>query len=141
MARTITKLTLVLVVTLAISACASFEDTCIAVCMTGEESTIHAEATRLTRDQVIAHVSSRTEVWWKGGGYYDPNGELKVKWRKTWNTGTWTVSANGELCNDIPKLGRHCHYYMDNAGAVTMVSAGKSVGVRAMLDGNKLRGL
>jgi hypothetical protein len=135
------KLVLVLVVTLAISACVVLEDTCISGCMAGEKSIINAEATRLTRDQVIAHVSSRTEVWWKGGGYYNPNGDLRVKWRKAWDTGTWTVSADGEVCNDIPKLGRHCHYYMDNAGAITMVSGGKSVGIREMLEGNKLRGL
>ena len=129
------------VVALSISGCETLQLECLLECMTGGVKPIEDGATRLNPDQVKIHISGNTEIWFKGGAYYSPDGELKVKWRKAWNTGIWKVSAEGEVCITTPKLGNPCYHYMNNAGAITMVSEGKNVGVKEMLEGNKLRGL
>ena len=141
MLRKYIGLVLVLVVTLAISACETMNEQCISTCLTDGEKLSLEDATRLSGAQVKAHVSGRTEVWFKGGGYYSPDGKLQVKWRKGWQTGSWKVSDDGELCYEIPNLGKECHSYMDNAGAITMVKGANNLGVKKMLEGNKLRGL
>lgn len=134
-------LVLVLAMTLAISACEAIKEQCISTCLTDDAKLSLEDATRLSGAQAKAYVSGRTEVWFKGGGYYNPDGELKVKWRKGWQTGSWKVSADGEVCYEIPKFGKECHSYMDNAGTITMVKDGNNLGVKKMLEGNKLRGL
>jgi len=141
MLRKISILVFVSVVALSVSGCETIEVECLLECMTSGEKPIEDGATRLSKDQVKTHISGKTEVWFKGGAYYSPDGELKVKWRKAWNTGAWKVSAEGEVCTTLPKLGSPCYHYMNNAGAITMVSEGKNVGVKKILDGNKLRGL
>jgi hypothetical protein len=38
--------------------------------------------TRLNGEQARAHISGNTETWREGTGYYNPNGEIEVIWRK-----------------------------------------------------------
>ena len=117
------KLLLGLVFVLGLTACAS-----------QEQKMIEAGAIRLSAEQTIAHISGNTEKWTKGGGYYHPNGLLDIIWDGTKASGTYTVDSNGNVCTKLDKT--YCHFYMNDEGAIIMISEGKNLGARELMVGN-----
>ena len=120
---------------LALSACASWND------LPNEEALAQAGAVRLNDSEVKAHVIGRTEEWIHGGAYYVDHGMLRVKWRKTYYSGSWEVSTDGKLCYQLPRWDRRCHFYMRKDGEVFMFDEGRNIGVRPMFDGDRLNSL
>ena len=102
--------------------------------------------TRLNGDQARAHISGNTEKWQNGTGYYNPNGEMEVVWRKNYSKGTWQGSADGMVCLEIRDWKPGCHYYVNNNGAITLITDGSDTpllgsrnrGVNEIIKGKKL---
>jgi hypothetical protein len=92
----------------------------------------------LNGDQVRAHISGNTEKWQNGTGYYNPNGEMEVVWRKVYSKGTWQVSADGMVCLEIRDWKPGCHYYVNNNGAITLIEGVRNRGVVEIVEGKKL---
>lgn len=114
---------------------------CPPYCATDEEILSQAGAVRLDTEQVRAHVSGSTEDWIHGGAFYHADGRLEVKWRKVRYRATWDVSAAGEVCYQLEKWPRRCHFYMRHEGEILMLDEGKNIGARAMYEGNRLPSL
>lgn len=106
-----------------------------------EETLTAAGAVRLNGEQVKAHVTGKTEAWLHGGAYYMADGRLKVKWRKTYSSGSWEVSADGTLCYQLPKWERRCQFYMNMDGAILLLESGDNIGERKMYVGDNLAAL
>ncbi len=102
--------------------------------------------TRLNGEQATTHISGNTEKWQGGTGYYNPNGEMEVVWRKVKSNGTWQVSAEGNVCLQIRDWKQSCHYYVNNNGAITLITDGSDTpllgsrnrGVNEIIKGKKL---
>ena len=121
-----------------VSACETTPDCAGGVCVSDEEVLARAGAVRLTPDQVRAHVSDRTEAWIHGAAFYQPDGELRVKWRKARYKSTWELAADGTICFKLRHWPRRCHFYMIKEDEVYMLDEGKNIGVRSMYRGNRL---
>jgi len=103
--------------------------------------------TRFNGEQARAHISGNTEKWREGTGYYNPNGEMDVIWRKVKSNGTWQVSDDGTVCIQIRSWKKpSCHFYVDNNGAITLITDGKDTpfvgsrnrGVNEIVKGKKM---
>ncbi len=103
-----------------------------------EELLLEAGATRLDGDEVKARVTGKTEEWLRGGAYYREDGSIRVKWRKVYSNGSWEVSADGELCYQVPHWDRRCHFYMDRDGEILMLDEGRNMGAPKLFDGDRL---
>ena len=115
----------------AVSACATSG-------MSDGESLAQAGAMRLDASQIKTHLSGKTEVWFHGGAYYQADGKIKVKWRKTISKGSWDVSADGNLCFELPNWKKTCQFYMKKDDVVYMLNEDKSIGSTQVYDGDKL---
>ena len=109
--------------------------------LSDEDALAQDGAVRLNGTQVKTHVTGKTEEWVHGGGYYLADGELKAKWRKAYLKGSWEVSAEGDLCYQLPKWEKRCHIYMEKDGDIFMLDDGESHGVRRMYEGDNLASL
>lgn len=102
--------------------------------------------TRLNGEQARAYISGNTEKWVEGTGYYNPNGEMEMIWRKAKVKGIWEVSDDGEVCLNVKDWKPICHYYVNNNGAITTIAKGQNKlapsdrnrGVSEILEGKKL---
>ena len=103
-----------------------------------EKKNTDAIATRLNGEQAKAHLTGRTEVWTKGGAYYGADGTMSALWKGRRRKGDWEVSADGNVCYYLTNWPKLCQYYVNDAGAITMIYEGKSTGVKIMLEGNRL---
>jgi hypothetical protein len=103
-----------------------------------EKKNTGAIATRLNGEQAKAHLTGRTEVWTKGGAYYGADGTMSALWKGRRRKGDWEVSADGNVCYYLTNWPKLCQYYVNDAGAITMIYEGKSTGVKIMLEGNRL---
>ena len=117
---------------IALAACATSNG------ISDEEALAAAGAVRLNNSEVKAHLTGKTEEWVHGGAYYQADGKIRVKWRKTISNGSWEVSVNGELCFELPHWDKQCQFYMKKDGDIYMLNAGGNTGVRPMFDGDKL---
>lgn len=100
--------------------------------------TTEISSNNLSRDEVIAHVTNKTEEWSKGAGYYSANGDLDVVWEKKRLTGDWKVTDGGEMCITVAAWGdEDCHSYRLNNGVVELVYKGDGK-VRKVEIGNTL---
>jgi hypothetical protein len=126
---------LILILAIGASACVTVSGT------SDEEALILAGATRLNPTQVKAHVSSKTEEWDHGGGYYMEDGQLRVIWRKVFSNGSWEVSDHGTLCYQVPRWEKRCHFYMNYEGETVVLKDGRNLGPRLLHDGDKLAAL
>jgi hypothetical protein len=129
-ARTV-KLISGLILVAAVSACATSG-------ISDEQALANAGAVRLSSSQVKERVTGKTEQWVHGGAYYQPDGKIRVKWRKTYANGSWQVSADGNLCFELQHWERRCQFYMIKDGDVYMLDEGRNIGVRPIEDGDKL---
>ena len=102
------------------------------------QTLIDAGATRLTADEARAHVSGNTEFWDQGTVYYNPDGQLELVWHKVKSTGSWEISADGNVCFTVPKWNKNCHYYLQHDGAITTVDEGRTSGVLKVEPGKHL---
>lgn len=101
---------------------------------------------RLNEAQTRAHITGNTEKWIEGTGYYNPDGEMEMVWRKAKTKGTWEVSDDGNVCIKVEDWKPMCHYYVDYNGAITMIAEGESKlfskgrnrGVNEIVKGKKL---
>jgi hypothetical protein len=105
-----------------------------------------AGVTRLSEAQTRAHITGNTEKWIEGTGYYNPDGEMEMVWRKVKTKGTWKVSDDGNVCIKVEDWKPMCHYYVDDNAAITMIgegenrlfSSGRNRGVNEIIKGKKL---
>ncbi len=102
--------------------------------------------TRLNEAETRAHITGNTEKWIEGTGYYNPDGEMEMVWRKVRTKGTWEVADDGNVCIKVENWKPMCHYYVDDNGAITMIgegenklfSRGRNRGVNQIVKGKKL---
>ena len=115
---------------------------------------INGGAKRIGGEQTRTLVSGNTEVWKEGNVYYQPDGELELRWHKVRSRGTWEIAANGVVCWNVPdwktldvpdatnvqtaRSARSCHYYLDDHGKITTVQGKYVVGVHEIKKGRKL---
>lgn len=60
-------------------------------------------AERLTREQVIEHLAGKTQVWASGGAYFEPDGDVYVKWEgRIYPRREWSADDNGRVCIAFP---------------------------------------
>jgi hypothetical protein len=135
MIATTAKLISGFILVVAVSACATNSG------LNDEAALAAAGAIRLNGSEVKARLIGKTEEWLRGGAYYQADGKIKVKWRKTVSNGSWQVSANGELCFELPHWKKQCHFYMKKDDDVYMLESDENDGVRKMFDGDKLNSL
>ena len=137
-----TRFILILVASLCLAACESDNPTLEKLDNTflkrNPQTLIDAGATRLTTDQARAHVSGNTEFWSEGTVYYDPDGQLELVWSKIKSTGSWKISADGNVCFTVPTWNENCHYYLQHEGTITTVNQGKTSGVLKVVPGKQL---
>ncbi len=87
----ITKLFIVLFVSLAVSACATKNVL--------EKQIISQGGKQLNAEQARAHLSGKTQRWADGGAYFNPNGSVYVKFGgKIFPERIWTVDDDGKVC-------------------------------------------
>ena len=92
----------------------------------------------LSKEDVLSHVSNKTEEWSKGAGYYGSGGELKAVWEGKKLQGSWRVKDNGEMCITIAAWGdEDCHKYRLKKEVVQLVYKGKGT-TRKVDEGDKL---
>ena len=132
MIRNYSRLLTLVFLPLAVTACATSGP--------GEEALLQEGAVRLNPDQVRAHVTGKTESWRHGGGYYKDETNIRVKWLKAYQNGTWQVKDDGTLCFELPSFSR-CHFYMNKDGKILMMDEGINMGERVMYDGDNLNAL
>jgi len=114
---------------LMMTACASFTD-----------SIMSSDARTFTRADMVTYISGKTQVWSQGGGYHMPDtnidgdwgGTLYAKWAGKIETGTWSVTEDGQLCWYVPAWrAKECAtYYHDgkmNDGSNTVTAKIKGV--------------
>ncbi len=64
-------------------------------------------AERLNRDQVIEHLAGKTQVWSSGGAYFQPDGDVYVKWEgKIFPRRVWSADDRGRVCISFPEQER-----------------------------------
>lgn len=110
----------------------------LTACATIEEKMTAQGAIRLDAEQVTNHIVGKTERWSQGGGYYNPDGTLETVWEGSKQSGPYIISDDGEVCYDVRGWKRHCHFYMNDNGSITMIYKGRNVGPRDVLNGNQL---
>ena len=120
------NLSIVIILALGLSACASVE-----------QKMTETGASRLNGTQATAHISGNTEKWSKGAGYYNPNGTLELVWEGADLSGPYTVAEDGNVCYKVASWGKLCHFYMNDNGTVVSVFKGKWY-VDEIMNGNKL---
>jgi len=92
----------------------------------------------LNKEEVLSHVSNKTEEWTEGAGFYGLGGKLQAVWEGKELQGTWRVKDNGEMCITIAAWGdEDCHKYRLKKDAVQLVYNGKGT-IRKVDDGNIL---
>lgn len=131
------RIILVLVVTLFLAACETLEKADNAFLKRNPQTLLDAGATRFNAAQAKAHVSGNTEFWEEGTVYYNPDGQLKLVWRKVKSSGTWQIAEDGNVCFSVPTWKESCHYYLDLDGTITTVVKDKTHGVLKVEQGNK----
>jgi len=104
------------------------------------QSLVAEGATHLSEAAARAHVSGNTEMWDEGPVYYAPDGTLQMDWHKVRSTGSWEVSADGDVCLEAPTW-KGCHYYLDLDGVIWTVDKRRINGnqVLAVEPGKHLR--
>lgn len=127
MVKKILNLSFVFVVAAGISACES-----------NWEILVAAGASRLNGDQAKAHISGNTERWVRHATYYNPDGQVELVWNKVKSTGTWEVLPDGNVCLEIPKWERFCHFYLNDHGAIIMIDRGRNAGAKETVEGRHL---
>lgn len=132
MQKEMAKRFLILILAIGSAACVTVSGT------SDEEALTRAGATRLSPDEVQAHLTGKTEQWDKGGAYYMEDGKLKVIWRKVFSNGSWDVSDDGTLCYQVPRWQERCHFYMNYNDQVVVLEDGVNVGARPLFEGDKL---
>jgi len=113
---------------LGLSACASITELAL----------LEGGATRLSGEQVKAHLSGKTETWSFHDTYFAADGKVEALWEKVRYYGTWEVSADGKVCLNGRKLNNVCHSYVDDHGAITRIDEGMSSGVKKTVKGRQL---
>ena len=117
MYQRISKLIIVLTVSLGLLACA--------VAGSQLEKDLLAEgAVRLNPAQVTDHLSGKTQVWASGGAYFLPDGTVYVKFDgRIYPLRTWTVDEDGEVCIAFPNgFVSSCSAYFYKDGKVFVVT-------------------
>jgi hypothetical protein len=130
------RIIFILVVTLGLAACETLEKADNAFLKRNPQTLLDAGATRLNAAQAKAHVSGSTEFWEEGTVFYDPDGQLKLVWRKVKSSGNWKIAADGNVCFIVPTWKESCHYYLDLDGTITTVVKDKTHGVLKVEQGD-----
>ena len=131
------RIILILVVALGLAACETLEKADNAFLKRDPQVLLDAGATRLNAAQAKVHVSGNTEFWDAGTVFYNPDGQLKLVWRKVKSSGTWQIDADGNVCFIVPTWKETCHYYLDLDGTITTVVKDRTHGVLKVEQGDK----
>jgi len=131
------RIIFILVVALGLAACETLEKADNAFLKRNPQTLLDAGATRFNAAQAEAHVSGNTEFWEEGTVFYDPDGQLKLVWRKVKSSGNWEIAEDGNVCFIVPTWRESCHYYLELDGTITTVVKDKTHGVLKVEQGNK----
>ena len=130
------RILFILVVALGLAACETLKKADNAFLKRNPQTLLDAGATRFNAEQAKAHVSGNTEFWEEGTVYYNPDGQLKLVWRKVKSSGSWEIAADGNVCFIVPTWKESCHYYLELDGTVTTVVKDKTNGVLKIEQGD-----
>lgn len=130
------RIILILAVVLGLAACETLEKADNAFLKRDPQVLLDAGATRFNATQAKTHVSGNTEFWAEGTVFYDPDGQLKLVWRKVKSTGSWEIAADGNVCFIVPTWKESCHYYLELDGTITTVVKDKTHGVLKIEQGD-----
>jgi len=130
------RILIILVVALGLAACETLKKADNAFLKRNPQTLLDAGATRFNAEQAKAHVSGNTEFWEEGTVYYNPDGQLKLVWRKVKSSGTWEIAADGNVCFIVPTWKESCHYYLELDGTITTVVKDKTHGVLKVEQGD-----
>ena len=130
------RIILILVVAMGLAACETLKKADDAFLKRNPQTLLDAGATRFNAEQAKAHVSGNTEFWEEGTVYYNPDGQLKLVWRKVKSSGSWEIAADGNVCFIVPTWKESCHYYLELDGTITTVVKDKTHGVLKIEQGD-----
>lgn len=95
----------------------------------------------MTKDELLALVTDRTEPWPQGANYYYPGGQLFVRWNNAIYKGSWEAK-DGSLCRYVPQLlpAPCADYFRDDKGIIRLYE-GKKVRIARdeFLEGDQLK--
>jgi len=114
------KIVLVMAVSLGLLACATVEK----LERQQEQQLIDSGATRLSREQVIEHLSGKTQQWENGGAYFISDGTVYVKFAgKVYSERNWIVDDTGRVCIKFPEgTVSSCSRYFDMNGKIWVIT-------------------
>lgn len=120
MYQRISKYLIIVTVSLGLLACATVDK----LERQQEQQLIDDGANRLSREQVIEHLSGNTQQWENGGAYFLPNGTVYVKFGgKTYPKRNWVVDGTGRVCIQLPDgSNTSCSRYFDYNGKVWVIT-------------------
>ena len=98
------------------------------------------EATPFTRGELYAYLAGKTQVWEpNGGAHYAEDGTLQTLWDGVRDSGTWSVTGDGELCWHIHAWGElPCEAYYRRGEVVTYAYQGETGPAPELQEGNTL---
>jgi hypothetical protein len=103
-----------------------------------------SERKLFTREETIALVSGKTQVWKKyNGAYYSPDFELFTLWEGEMDSGKWSVTDEGALCWHVPSWGKGpCEsYFTGPDGELMSIYRGRESPASELRRGNVLEDL
>ena len=97
-------------------------------CASMDQKGEDAAAIALTAEEVVAHVSGKTEQWSEGAAFYAADNAMEVLWKGEEASGTWLVKDAGELCFTTVLFDNkeECHSYQREGDTINLVYNGKT---------------
>ncbi len=84
--------------------------------------TLRKEATPFTQNELYRYLAGMTQVSEPNGAFYDEDATLDILWDGVRETGTWSVTSDGEVCWHIEARGElSCGAYYHNGDVVSIV--------------------
>jgi hypothetical protein len=120
MYQRISKILLVIAVSVGLLACVTVDK----MERQQEQQLVNAGASPLSRDQVIAYLSGKTQQWENGGAYFLPDGTVYVKFAgKVYPERTWVADDSGRVCVKFPDgSNSSCSRYFDRNGKIWVIT-------------------
>ena len=102
--------------------------------------TLREDATPFTRDELHNYLADKTQVWDpNGGAYYAEDGTLQTLWDGERDSGTWSITKDGELCWHVYSWGEYpCEAYFHNGDFISYVYEGDTGPAPELQPGNTL---
>jgi hypothetical protein len=102
--------------------------------------TLREDARAFTPKELHNYLSGKTQVWDpNGGAYYAEDGILQTLWDGERDSGTWSITEDGELCWHVDSWGEYpCEAYFHNGELVSYLYEGDTGPAPELQSGNTL---